>query len=267
MLGGKDNGQFAQIEKMAVIEPAAPQAQISEQITAEEAARQKRAEIARINGAKSHGPVTEEGKKKSSMNALKHGLCASHDLLIYSDSIDEFTAYKNSVYQHYRPTDGEEDFWVDRIVGCRWKLRRVWAMEAESVGPVDSSRKFNYPDPKQLGAFSRYEAEIERAMKRAMTELANYRKNKPETIDDGAPIEPPTRFPDNDMPQLTQLDYAEEKLRPQDEESDANLHKESKPRQSTSLRKVMARFLESANPIQDDAHEPSPTPHSDDPHQ
>jgi len=43
---------------------------------------ERQSESARINGAKSHGPISAEGKEKSSRNSLRHGCTASRTLLL-----------------------------------------------------------------------------------------------------------------------------------------------------------------------------------------
>src|SRR5439155_1360302 len=43
---------------------------------------ERQSESARINGAKSHGPKSAEGKKKSSRNSLRHGCTASHTIIL-----------------------------------------------------------------------------------------------------------------------------------------------------------------------------------------
>jgi len=91
---------------------------------------QRKIDSARANGAKSHGPVTEDGRKESSMNALKHGLTA-RTFLFSNDNHDEYNALFESYIESRQPIDPVEMDLVVDMVNAKWQQRRVQKFETE----------------------------------------------------------------------------------------------------------------------------------------
>lgn len=78
------------------------------------------------------GPRTPEGRKRSSLNALKHGLTARS-----KHGMEEITRVVGATYldfvevmtRHYRPIDPVEDTLVRRIARCAWRIHLSEKME------------------------------------------------------------------------------------------------------------------------------------------
>lgn len=86
-----------------------------------------KSETARINGAKSHGPVTPEGKARSSANSRRHGLTAS--VLIDGESDEDFQLLLADFMGQFQPHTGVEADLVEVMAIARWRLRRLHAIE------------------------------------------------------------------------------------------------------------------------------------------
>jgi hypothetical protein len=87
-----------------------------------------KSESARINGAKSHGAVTPEGRRNSSMNAASHGLTAK-TLILRNENQDHFLEIFNAYYEYLKPSNQIEVDLISEMVATRWRLRRVWRYE------------------------------------------------------------------------------------------------------------------------------------------
>ena len=85
----------------------------------------------RANGALSRGPVTVEGKERSSQNALAHGLLARCTLM-QGESPEALAALFNQYLERLGPADCVELGMVQEAVAAYWRLRRVWAIETRT---------------------------------------------------------------------------------------------------------------------------------------
>jgi len=140
------------------------------------------------------GPRTPEGKKKSSMNALKHGLRASapHTMEVIEGVFEiNFEPYLECMRDYFLPNDPIEHKLVERIARCFWRLDRAADMDRRgyvrtmgSTRPGDSNH-----------SILRYERMVDLQLGRAMKVLNAMRDPKRK----GPPYNP-QRLPEGEAP-------------------------------------------------------------------
>jgi hypothetical protein len=87
-----------------------------------------KSESSRRNGAKSRGPVTPEGRARSSLNAASHGLTA-RPLILTNENQANCLEILNAYFDYLKPSNQVEVDLISEMVAARWRLRRVWGYE------------------------------------------------------------------------------------------------------------------------------------------
>ena len=145
------------------------------------------------NAQHSTGPRTAEGKKRSSLNALKHGLRAKEPL-IPGENRDDFYRHGAELEFHLRPANPVEENLVEQIIDITWRLKRCARIESALINELfdstaeqpenqDADRnrllgKALAPDSRLavLNRLDRHEAHLGRRYHSAMKELREARK-------------------------------------------------------------------------------------------
>jgi hypothetical protein len=83
----------------------------------------------RRNAQLSTGPVTEEGKRRSRQNAVRHGLTAETVIDALEDA-DDYAAFEMAVTADYDAQSAVERELVLRLASLLWRLRRATAIES-----------------------------------------------------------------------------------------------------------------------------------------
>jgi len=84
----------------------------------------KKSKSARINGAKSKGPTTPEGRARSSQNSLRHGLRSETVVLPHEDRA-QFEALRDSYMESFQPADQPQHDLIETMAAARWRLNRL----------------------------------------------------------------------------------------------------------------------------------------------
>jgi hypothetical protein len=87
-------------------------------------------EANRRNALRTTGPKTEEGKRQSRRNALRHGLTAETVIDGLEDS-EDYRAFEAAVTADYDARTAVERELVLRLASLLWRLRRIISIETD----------------------------------------------------------------------------------------------------------------------------------------
>ena len=82
-----------------------------------------------LNAAKSTGPRSDQGKQRSRLNAVRHGLTAETVVSVLEDAAD-YAAFEDEILADYAPITTTEHELVARLASVLWRLRRSSRIEA-----------------------------------------------------------------------------------------------------------------------------------------
>ncbi|MBV8072426.1 MAG: hypothetical protein JO270_21160 [Acidobacteriaceae bacterium] len=130
----------------------------------------------RAGQGKGGGPKTEDGKKSSSGNATKHGLCASKKRMLPGEDQAEFDAIERGWLEEYQPEGHAEHTLVYEVIQNEWALRRarrrvMWA-EEQAVA------EWNEETEHTLELMQRYKTTAERSFYRSWNAMQGLRRDR-----------------------------------------------------------------------------------------
>src|SRR5690349_19766695 len=84
----------------------------------------------RENAQKSTGPQTDQGKRRSRRNALRHGLTAETVITGLEDS-EDYEAFERAIIADYDARTAVERELVLRLASLLWRIRRATGIETD----------------------------------------------------------------------------------------------------------------------------------------
>ena len=106
-------------------------------------ATKKQIESNRQNAQKSSGPKTEQGKKNTGSNALKHGLFSTSPVISdprFKESQEEYDLLKESLTEELKPVSTLQTHLVQKITDALWRYRRVVNAEKSEATASEKDR-------------------------------------------------------------------------------------------------------------------------------
>ncbi len=107
----------------------------------------KQLQANRENAQLSTGPRTEDGKTKSSMNAVKTGL-TGRTVLLPSDDVAAYREHLACLEDRYKPANDTENMLVQSVADTEWRIARIPSLEAGiyAIGRMELGAQFAHEE-------------------------------------------------------------------------------------------------------------------------
>ena len=143
-----------------------------------------RADINRENSRYSTGPLTKEGKARSSLNHFKHGFCGVFSLLP-SESTQDFDDLLAALRQDHQPANATEDILVERMAQHHWLSQRALHLQTTLL----SGDGLIQPNEKNFALYLRYQTANDRAFSKCLHDLLKLRSAQRQAENDARKAE------------------------------------------------------------------------------
>ncbi len=136
---------------------------------------EERLERNQANAQHSTGPKTEAGKRKSRLNALRHGL-TSNLVVLPSENQEDYDEHLQSFINEYRPQDATESHLVQVLADTAWRQIRVTSLEADLLMFSPTTFVDFESQAKALGGLSLHGQRLSREFERVANHLRQIQK-------------------------------------------------------------------------------------------
>ncbi len=135
------------------------------------------------------GPKTEAGKRRSSMNAVKHGLYSAA-VVLPGESMEEYEALLARYLDRFRPTSPDEEHLVHTLVNAEWRIRRLIHIQTarladiirrqsnEDRDPIAHAYTYDLVQTQTIATADKHEARLQREYDRALRRLLDAEKRR-----------------------------------------------------------------------------------------
>ena len=141
---------------------------------------EKQKAASRANGAKTHGPITPEGKRKSARNSFRHGLLAKA-IVFEGESPKQFAALLKAFCDELQPRSPIEDLLIQKMAVNQWRQERLWGEEKarasrQTTQETQPQTTATHPEESLIASRTTVsEMHYDRQFDRALDRLLQYR--------------------------------------------------------------------------------------------